>query len=189
MDVKETARVWGTKPYKVLQYIRGGLVPAADRVNAAKEEYEIPEGTPRPPCMRGTAVTMLENIDAIRDEGADPYVRGFSYPEVVECYSFFLDCGFISGFMEPDFQGLDTKGQRKALNAALKGCSITRRGRDFLARKQEAEKEKPKKRKPAEQDLEGKLSVKVGPAEFGIEYKDRKKYPEQKPEAHSESEE
>ena len=108
---------------------------------------------------------------------------------MVECYSFFLDCGFIAGFEEPDFQGLDTKGQRKALNAALKCCSITRRGRAFLAGKQEAEKEKPKKRKPAEQDLEGKLSVKVGPAEFGIEYKDRKKYPEQKPEAHSESEE
>lgn len=189
MNVKETAKVWGIKPYKVLQYIRDGLVPTAELVNAAKEEYEIPDGTPRPPCFRGPAVTMLENIDAIREEGANPYVRGFSYPEVVECYSFFLDCGFIAGFEEPDFQGLDTKGQRKALNAALKCCSITRRGRAFLAGKQEAEKEKPKKRKPAEQDLEGKLSVKVGPAEFGIEYKDRKKYPEQKPEAHSESEE
>lgn len=189
MNVKETAKAWKIRPGEVLQYIRGGLVPTADRVNAAKEEYEISEGTPRPPCFRGTAVTMLENIDAIREEGADPYVRGLSYRKTVECYSFFLDCGFITDFEEPNFQGLDTKGQRKALNAALKCCSITRRGRDFLAREQEAEKEKPKKRKPAEQDLEGKLSVKVGPAEFGIEYKDRKKYPEQKLEAHSESEE
>ena len=135
MNVKETAKVWGIKPYKVLQYIRDGLVPTAELVNAPKEEYEIPEGTPRPPCFRGPAVTMLENIDAIREEGANPYVRGFSYPEVVECYSFFLDCGFIAGFEEPDFQGLDTKGQRKALNAALKCCSITRRGRAFLAGK------------------------------------------------------
>ncbi len=93
MNVKETAKVWGIKPYKVLQYIRDGLVPTAELVNAAKEDYEIPDGTPRPPCFRGPAVTMLENIDAIREEGANPYVRGFSYPEVVECYSFFLDCG------------------------------------------------------------------------------------------------
>lgn len=189
MNVKETAKAWKIRPGKVLQYIQGGLVPTTERVNAAKEEYEIPEGTPRPPCMRGTAVTMLENIDAIRDEGADPYVRGFSYPEVVECYSFFLDCGFISGFMEPDFQGLDTKGQRKALNAALKGCSITQRGRAFLDRKQEPEKEKPKKRMPAEQDLEGKLNVKVGPAEFGAEFKNRKAYSGTKTEALSEPEE
>ena len=189
MNVKETAKVWGIKPYKVLQYIRDGLVPTAELVNAAKEEYEIPDGTPRPPCFRGPAVPMLENIDVIRDEGANPYVRGFSYPEVVECYSFFLDCGFIAGFEEPDFQGLDTKGQRKALNAALKCCSITRRGRAFLAGKQEAEKEKPKKRKPAEQDLEGKLNVKVGPAEFGAEFNNMKAYSGTKTEAPSDPEE
>ena len=42
MNVKETAKVWGIKPYKVLQYIRDGLVPTAELVNAAKEEYDLP---------------------------------------------------------------------------------------------------------------------------------------------------
>ena len=177
MNVKETAKEWGIKPYKVLQYIRDGLVPTAELVNAAKEEYEIPDGTPRPPCFRGPAVTMLENIDAIREEGANPYVRGFSYPDVVECYSFFLDCGFIAGFEEPNFQGLDTKGQRKALNAALGRCSITRRGRVFLA----GEKE-PEKRLPKEEERERKLNVKAGNAEFGYETRDRTVYSDGNPE-------
>ena len=177
MNVKETAKVWGIKPYKVLQYIWDGLVPTAELVNAAKEDYEIPDGTPRPPCFRGPAVTRLENIDAIREEGANPYVRGFSYPEVVECYSFFLDCGFIAGFEEPNFQGLDTKGQRKALNPALKCCSITRRGRAFIAGKKETEKRIPK-----EEERERKLNVKAGNAEFGYETRDRTVYPDGNPE-------
>ena len=184
MNVKETAKVWGIKPYKVLQYIRDGLVPTAELVNAAKEEYEIPDGTPRPPCFRGPAVTMLENIDVIRDEGANPYVRGFSYPEVVECYSFFLDCGFIAGFEEPNFQGLDTKGQRKALNAALGRCSITRRGRVFLAGKKETPVEKPK---VLERELEINGEVKAGPVNVSTGLKKRTKYAHEKPETTSEA--
>ena len=186
MNVKETAKVWGIKPYKVLQYIRDGLVPTAELVNAPKEEYEIPDGTPRPPCFRGPAVTMLENIDAIREEGANPYVRGFSYPEVVECYSFFLDCGFIAGFEEPDFQGLDTKGQRKALNAALKCCSITRRGRAFLAGKQEAPAEKPI---VLEREFEINGEVKAGPVDLSGGIKKKTVYAHEKTDARSESEE
>lgn len=177
MNVKETAKAWKIRPGEVLQYIRSGLVSTADRVNAAKEEYEIPEDTPRPPCFRGTAVTMLENIDAIREEGADPYVRGLSYRKTVECYSFFLDCGFITDFEEPDFQGLDTKGQRKALNAALKRCSITRRGRAFLAGKK-----KPEKPLPKEEERERKLNVKAGTKEFGFETRDRWVYQQGNPE-------
>lgn len=64
---------------EVVRYCKEGMVTTADRVrNGITEDYDIPRGTPKPPCHKTQAVMMIENIDAIKNEGANPWIPGYS---------------------------------------------------------------------------------------------------------------
>ena len=167
MYTKEIARIWDVPRKEVLRYCKEGMVPTADKVrNGIAEDYDIPRGTPKPPCHRKQAILMIENIDAIKNEGANPWIPGFSYKRIIDCYNYFMDCGFISGFISPLVDGEGTKRKRKLLQDSLRLCQITRRGLRLIS------EEKPVSHMNVTRvNAGGKINVGVAEAHIDAEIK------------------
>ena len=139
MYTKETAKEWNVLKKEVMRFYEEGMIPTADKIKKGiLIDYDIPNGTPKPPCHRKQAVIMLENIDSIKNENTNPWVHGYSYKKIILCYEYFLDCGFISGFVAPNVEGLGTKEKRAVLQEALKHCSITKRGFELISSSKES---------------------------------------------------
>ena len=168
MNTKAIAKEWKVPPNDAFRFCEEGMVPTADKIKKGiKVDYDVPAGTPKPPCHRKQAVIMLENIDSIKNENANPWVQGYSYKTIIACYQYFLDCGFISGFEAPIVEGLETKEIRGVLQAALRHCSITKRGNDLIS----SSKDKEMKTKLKVTNLDFGAKVGAKPAEGYVDVK------------------
>lgn len=131
MNINETKKEWHVSKKEVLCFCDEGMVLGVYKMG---NEYVIPDGTPKPPCHSKSAVLMLENIELIKNENANPWIRGFSFERLDECYSYFLDCGFIAGYESPRIVEGERNSNREALRNALIRCRITSRGNELINR-------------------------------------------------------
>ena len=166
MNTKEAAKSWKIRKVEALRFCKEGMVPTADKIKSGiLEDYDIPENTPKPPCHRRSAVLMLENIDLIKAEDANPWVRGYSYETIIDCYNYFEDCGFLAGFVKPEVENMGTLEKREALRCALKGCSVTMRGEALI----NAERNEPEKDRLIVTKVNAGGKIEAGPVEAHID--------------------
>ena len=107
---------------------------------------------------------MFENIDLIKDHGANPHIPGFGYGRIVVCYEYFMDNGFISGFVKPNLKGLNTKEMREVVRNALMKSTITPRGYVLISAERQSNTDKLV---PTKITASGKIGV--GPVEAHAE--------------------
>ena len=131
MNIKQISKKWDVRPSVVKLYCDEGMVQGAVPVyNGLKRDYDIPENAVKPPCHKKVAILMIDNIDLIKNEDADPYIQGLSYDTVNDCYIYFMDCGFITGY--ESISGKCVKNKRESIRNSLSYTTVTSRGRDFI---------------------------------------------------------
>ena len=161
MNIRQAAKKWGISKKECLRLCDEGMIlMAVKRKTGTTYDYDIPDDTQKPPCFRCQAVIMLENIDLVKNESANPWVRGYSYKKIFDCYIYFEDCGFIAGFSESNVDVFKSSEKRKSLVKALSKCSVTSRGKELI----EKERQIAGKKQLKIESIKTGGEVNIGPA-------------------------